>query len=70
MRGLGIRLTRVCALEVLGTEASHTERRRRTKPEAYAETPATATQPTTVAAVFQETKEKDARFPEAGRNAE
>ena len=26
--GLGIRMTRVCALDVLGTEASHTERRR------------------------------------------
>ena len=41
-----------------------------TKPEAYAETPAIATQPTAVAVVLQEIQEKDARFPEAGRSGE
>ena len=41
-----------------------------TMPEAYAETPAIATQPTAVAVVLQETQEKDARFPEAGRSGE
>ena len=41
-----------------------------TMPEAYAETPANATQPTAVAVVVQENQEKDARLPEAGRSGE
>ena len=38
-------------------------------PEAYAETPAIATQ-TAIAVVLQENQEKDARLPEAGRSGE
>jgi len=42
-----------------------------TMPEAYAETPAIATQPTTVAVALQDTQEKDARLPfSAGRSGE